>query len=147
MKTDQMKRHQMKGMSLIELMIAVAVVGIIAAVAVPFYSDYVGTSREATMTQNIQTIRLFEDNYKLENRAFIEGTYNPAAPTAGLASASSLGWTPRAENDAITYVVTCQTPTADADDDECTRASGYYVTATDADGNSVCVEFEGASCP
>ena len=42
-----------RGFSLIELMIAVAIVAILAGIAVPAYNDYITTSREGAMVQSM----------------------------------------------------------------------------------------------
>lgn len=137
--------HASRGVTLIELMIAVGIIGIIAAVAVPLVTGYVSTSRTAVMRENIQTIRLFQDEYRLRRRTFVEGTYDPANPDASGGLKDILGWEPRTEVDTITYVVSCE---ADGTDPECTRASGYTVTATNSlyPDEPVCVGFGGASC-
>ena len=41
----RMARHREAGFTLIELMIVVAIVGVLAAIAVPAYQDYIARSR------------------------------------------------------------------------------------------------------
>ena len=75
-----MRKHQ--GFTLIELMIAVAIIAILSAIAIPQYSEYVMRSRitEATMAlsdQRLKMERFFQDNRSFQPAAL------PAACTAG----------------------------------------------------------------
>jgi len=84
-----MKLHRMNGFSLIELMIAVVIVGILAAVAMPSYSNYViKGSRAAAQTELLEMASLQEKIY-LNSSA-----YTPNVTTAyGGTSAGGLGRT------------------------------------------------------
>lgn len=116
-----------RGFSLIELMIAVAVIGITAAIALPMYNDYLATARISVMTDNIQTIRLMQEERRRSRGEYVEGAYIPGGTTSLTAN---LGWSPRASVDEISYAVNCDTDGAIAG--ECARLSGYSVVATHA---------------
>jgi type IV pilus assembly protein PilE len=83
-----MRNHQ-HGFTLIELMIAVAIVAILSAIAIPQYSEYVMRSRitEATMVlsdQRLKMERFFQDNRSFTPAALPAAcTANTVAPPPG----------------------------------------------------------------
>ncbi len=119
-----------RGFTLIELMIAVAIVAIISAVALPIYNDYIATSREGSLMNSISTIRVFQEDFRLRNNRFAEGDYTSGAADADLAE---LGWDPGVDD--IEFEVVAN------------GAVSYQVTATDSSGFSICREYpDGDPC-
>jgi type IV pilus assembly protein PilE len=59
-----------KGFSLIELMIVVAVIGILAAVAYPAYQDYVIRSKRGDAMNSLASVRIAQEKYRANNSAF-----------------------------------------------------------------------------
>jgi type IV pilus assembly protein PilE len=59
-----------KGFTLIELMIVVAIVAILAAIALPSYSDYLRRGRVPEATSNLADVRVRLEQFFLDNRTF-----------------------------------------------------------------------------
>jgi type IV pilus assembly protein PilE len=59
------------GFSLIELMIAVAVVGVLSAIAIPAYSDYVQRGKLTEAHSNLSELRLRAEKWFADNRTYI----------------------------------------------------------------------------
>ncbi len=113
-----------KGFSLIELMSAVAIVGILAVFAVPAYQSYVSDTEIGVLTTNIYTIEMFQEDYFLRNGEYA----NDLADIDAIDD--EIGWRPQTD-DGITYEIAASDGTV------------YEVTATDAAGTEVCIEFPG----
>ena len=58
------KNDTQNGMTLIELMIVVAIVGIIAAIAYPSYRDYVIASRRTDAVTSLTAIKLAQERFR-----------------------------------------------------------------------------------
>ena len=88
-----MSRQAAKGFTLIELMVVVAIVGILAAIAVPTYTEQARKGRRADAVRAIGQVQLSLERWRAENPCYgqsgvgtcptftASGTY-PSAPTA-----------------------------------------------------------------
>ena len=62
-----------KGFTLIELMVAVAVIGILSAIAIPAYNDYVTRGKLAEGIAGLSDGRVKMEQYFLDNKTYIGG--------------------------------------------------------------------------
>ena len=96
--------HRSRGFTLIELMIAVAIIAILAAIAIPSYAEYVRRGRITEAVSALSGMRVKMEQYFQDNRTYVgacvAGTVAPApTDTANFTYAcGGLG--------ATTYVVT-----------------------------------------
>ena len=121
---DSIKRGRESGYSLIELMIAVAIIAIISAVALPLYSGYLESSREGVLVNNLSSIEIFQEDFRMRTGAYMLLAVDAPAIEAGI------GWTPQ-DGGAVDYSI------ADG------GGGTYDITAVDEAGTTVCVTFPG----
>ena len=77
-----MARKQ-QGFTLIEIMIVVAIIGILAAIAIPSYADYVTRGRVIEATSGLGDARNKMEQYFQDNRTYPTGcVIAPTAPSA-----------------------------------------------------------------
>jgi type IV pilus assembly protein PilE len=98
-------RH-LKGFTLIELMIVVAIIGILASIAYPAYTDYIIRAKRSDAMNGIAAIRIAQEQHRANHTEFsdsetINGTDYSSSPdgywTISVSSAGSLAFVVTAE--------------------------------------------------
>lgn len=77
-------KHYRQGFTLIELMIVVAIIGILAAIAMPSYDSYIKKSRRTDATVAISKIQQAQEKYRANNT-----TYADTLAKLGITSATT----------------------------------------------------------
>ena len=116
-----MKTASGKGFTLIELLIALAVIGILAAIALPSYNNQIRKSRRADAVTALSVFQQAQERWRANNATYAALADLTAATTAtppgfGLSATSSKGY----------YSITITTPTD----------SSYTATATAVNGTT-----------
>jgi type IV pilus assembly protein PilE len=121
-------RQPETGFTLIEVMIVVAIIGILAAIAYPSYQDYVRKSRLADGKAAILAVQLDQEKFRANCPNYansITAANTCAARGLGRATASPDGWYSLSLNNdasATSYVVTA-TAQGDQANDRCGNLS------------------------
>ncbi len=118
-----MNKKNVKGFTLIELMIVVGIVGIIASIAVPSYMEYVRKGKRADAKVELLRLAQMQESYFVQNLSYAQDL------TTG-AGGLGLGATVESEQGEYTMTISTKVP-GDCDGQTGgTPCTGYTLTAT-----------------
>lgn len=95
MHADAGKAQTRRGFTLIELMVVVAIIGILAVIAIPTFSAYVYEAKTSEAVSALASIKQRQGAYFAEMGEYCDVSGNATTwnPTGDLTSSSSLAWT------------------------------------------------------
>jgi type IV pilus assembly protein PilA len=142
------KLHTRKGgFTLIELMIVVAIIGILAAIAIPNFLRFQLKAKSSEGKTNIAAIRTAEQSYYSEFGSFVSATASPAtvgqnaktdfSNTDGMFD--TLGWSPEGQvyfSYGVGVSMNAYTASASADIDADATYQGWGYKKLDSGGNA-----------
>ena len=88
----QLKLKGQKGFTLIELMIVVAIIGILAAIAIPNFLQYQMKSRQSEAKTNLQAIKTSEVSFQAERGCYVGIATELGQPLVGAAKPAPWPW-------------------------------------------------------
>ena len=92
------------GFTLIEMLITLAILGIVSAIAIPAYNGYITTAKMSEAHNNLAALRLAEEENYLETNSYFDGNN-----TTNIANNSNGLWSVTKGSDGLVnfdYVVT-----------------------------------------
>lgn len=97
----QAQHHPFHGFTITELMIAIAILSVLAAIAIPLYRGYILEGHFASMRTTLNGMRTSIEDFRLEN-----GNYGPVGNLVDIAAIDGrFAWQPAGDTGAYTYTV------------------------------------------
>jgi general secretion pathway protein G len=81
------RRYATKGFTLIELLIVVIIIAILAAIAIPQFSNSTGDAQESALDANLSTMRSSIELYRVQHNSVYPGVTTSVIADAGCAAA------------------------------------------------------------
>ena len=107
-----MTQWRLRGFTLIELMIVIAILGILAAIALPVFQDQIRKSRRSDGREALLNTQLLEEKYRASN-----SSYDSLANIGALTVSADGHFNVSVVFDTNTYTITATAATADQNKD------------------------------
>ena len=89
--TTTIRHYAAKGFTLIELLIVVIIIAILAAIAIPQFSNTSGDAQESALQANLTTMRSAIELYRVQHRNVLPGVAAADATAAETAACTAAG--------------------------------------------------------
>ncbi|MGE5216504.1 MAG: type IV pilin protein [Chloroflexota bacterium] len=93
---NRLRLQSESGFTLIELLVVVAIIGILAAIAIPQFAAYRKRGFEAQVKSDLRNAAVAEESYFAQNSTYISGTLTSGTPagynqTTGVSLGAAVG--------------------------------------------------------
>lgn len=128
------KMRAQRGFSLIELLITVAIIGVLVAVAIPAFTDYLKVGRRADAHAGLQRVQLEQEKWRTNNSSYAGNI----ADVGGSGTTDGYYTLALSNVSATGYTVTATAQGAQAGDTGCTSITLTMNSGTITSAPSAC---------
>ena len=107
-------QRRARGLTLMELLVALAIAGILAAIAVPTYLDSVRRARRADAITTLQRVMLLQERHRANNPQYATHLIVSAGAIIGVGASTAAGAAVNVDTPGGTYTVSLSGATATA---------------------------------
>ena len=132
-----LKKQKQKGFTLIEMMIVVAILGIVSAIAVPSYMDYVTKGKRTDAKVELLRMAQLQESYFVQNLSY-------AKDFTSATNAGGLGLTGPIESEQGEYTILLNPTPAGCGGTSVSPCTGFTLTAdagTIQSNDAKCLDF------
>ena len=125
----QLATHRESGFTLIELLVVVAIIGILAAIAIPQFAAYRKRGYEGALKSDLKNAATAQEAYFAENRVYKQGALSSGTPS---------GYSQSADINALNAAVGLNTFQLTATHTNCVGISWSYDNTTGVTTGPAC---------